>query len=561
MSTSELSIVEPESTNLSLHDTLTPDTRKQLHKEMIAVAIPALVASIVEPLLTLIDTSCIGKFMDVSAGTAALAAISVNGAIFNVISAAAYPLCTAATSLVAEARGRVERDATSKNNKKNEMLSQSQSQSHSDMTSVEGGAGEGITTTTTSSTNTDVSKDMRAILANGLFLASTMGTLLTGLILLFSKPLMTKGFPDLEPHVLLGATNYLRIRALSLPSVIVNNVVVGYSLGVQNIKAPILSLSLAFIFNTLGDFLFIGPLKMGLEGAAIATMLSSYIGSLVALIYLKTTYKISFRKSSIEPPMLRKFFSASTAIFAGVMLNTLTYSMGAKLTSFAGGQAGIDAMKATAQATTLAAKELALASMASVAKICTIEVAAQQIAMQLWWFLSFFGSPLCLVAQALLPRDLGAGRYNKAKYLTKLLMFMSVVVGVVTTAISVLVPIVFPATFTSNIQIQDAVLRIIPQSSLSLFVIVIATMLDGAYIGAGMLKEYAFTGFVSTAAAWLYYLHSIRSRLGLVGTWNGLLIFCLARMTMFTIMFPALWARISGKGKGKGKDLVQMTEN
>ena len=41
-----------------------------------------------------------------------------------------------------------------------------------------------------------------------------------------------------------------------------------------------------------------------------------------------------------------------------------------------------------------------------------VEAAAHQIALQTWWMLSFFCTPLSLAAQAIIPRELSAGRYG-----------------------------------------------------------------------------------------------------------------------------------------------------
>ena len=47
----------------------------------------------------------IGKLKEISVGTSALAGMSVNCAIFNVIAAISSPLCTGTLTLVAKARG------------------------------------------------------------------------------------------------------------------------------------------------------------------------------------------------------------------------------------------------------------------------------------------------------------------------------------------------------------------------------------------------------------------------------------------------------------------------
>ena len=50
-------------------------------------------------------SNIIGKFKDLSLGTSALAGMSVNCAIFNIIAAISSPLCTGTLTLVAKAKG------------------------------------------------------------------------------------------------------------------------------------------------------------------------------------------------------------------------------------------------------------------------------------------------------------------------------------------------------------------------------------------------------------------------------------------------------------------------
>ena len=66
--------------------------------------------------------------------------------------------------------------------------------------------------------------------------------------------------------------------------------------------------------------------------------------------------------------------------------------------------------------------------------------------------------------------------------------------------------------------------------------------MDGIFVGCGKLKEYVQAGCLSTAVAWLYYsLIAIPKKQGLVGTWNGLVLFCLTRFLYYVALFPRLY--------------------
>ena len=70
------------------------------------------------------------------------------------------------------------------------------------------------------------------------------------------------------------------------------------------------------------------------------------------------------------------FFTASGPLLLGAMVNTLTYSAGARIASFTKNPLH-----------------------------GTLDIAAHQIVMQSWWFLSYLSSPFSLVAQAVIPKE------------------------------------------------------------------------------------------------------------------------------------------------------------
>ena len=118
---------------------------------------------------------------------------------------------------------------------------------------------------------------------------------------------------------------------------------------------------------------------------------------------------------------LKLFFSASAPLVVGSMANTLTYSSGARITSF---------------------------TAAAGASVAMREIAAHQVVMGLWWFLSWFASPLFLTGQAILPKDISASKRGRAKKLIRLLAKLAVIVSVITTAANLSLLLGAPALFT-----------------------------------------------------------------------------------------------------------------
>ena len=123
---------------------------------------------------------------------------------------------------------------------------------------------------------------------------------------------------------------------------------------------------------------------------------------------------------------------------------------------------------------------------------------------------------------------------------------ISVTVGAACTLVNGLIITHLPSLFTKDTVVQIAVSGVLPQILCSQFFICVATVFDGMFIGSGRLTDYVGAGIISTFAAWTYFVFfAMKYRLGLVGAWNGLLIFSLARLLYWIIRFPSLAKQLS----------------
>ena len=103
----------------------------------------------------------------------------------------------------------------------------------------------------------------------------------------------------------------------------------------------------------------------------------------------------------------------------------------------------------------------------------------------------------------------------------------------------------FPGIFTKNLCIQKIFQNVLIPSSVSLFIICLSTVSDGIFIGCNFISDYLRASYLSTIAAWIYYTYSIKKKLGIMGAWNGLLIFSLVRMSFYLTVYPKLWSSFS----------------
>lgn len=238
-------------------------------REIISLALPALGALALDPLLSLIDTAFVGRL-----GVAALAGTGIATLILNVSFSLFNFLCISITPLVASAIPVSEEKVSS-------------------------------------------------VTANGLLLALFLGLLTATAVFLFSPPLVKALGATVES--LPPAVTYLRIRAVAIPFALASFVANGALRGYRDLRTPFRIAVLANLLNVLLDIILIFPLGLGVAGAAIATSLSQIIAFLLMTVTLLNTGRLHLRHL-LRIPNLRDLFPmlSAGAMFAIRTLSLLT---------------------------------------------------------------------------------------------------------------------------------------------------------------------------------------------------------------------------------------------
>ena len=200
-------------------------------RTILALAIPALGALLVDPLLTLADTAFVGRFSDspyeLGGMGSASALLVFSFYVFNF-------LCTATTPLVASKRASGDEDGA------------------------------------------------LAVGGQALSLALGLGTLLSITLVLLQDPLLgLMGASDNE-----YASSFLTIRALAAPAVFCISASTGILRGYLDTKTPIFVLFLANAVNFGMDVALIAYGDLGPMGAAIATTVAEWISAILFLLVL-----------------------------------------------------------------------------------------------------------------------------------------------------------------------------------------------------------------------------------------------------------------------------------
>lgn len=242
-------------------------------RQIVAFALPVLGACLAEPLLSMVDTVCVGRMAN--AASASLAALGVNSAVFNVIATSTTFLCTASTAVIGQGAG-------------------------SD--------NDGVAART---------------LVDGMALALALGVLIGSGVCLASGVLLARVYhllPGSEVHAL--AAGYLRVRALSTPAALATLVSAGVAFGMGDSLTPLVAVAAAMVTNVCGDLLLIP--RFGLAGAAVATAAAAWVGAISLVSRLSARLRPTWRLPSASE--LRPFVQTSAALLSGATLCSLAYA-------------------------------------------------------------------------------------------------------------------------------------------------------------------------------------------------------------------------------------------
>ncbi|WP_432697105.1 MATE family efflux transporter [Marinobacterium sp. YM272] len=203
-----------------------------LHRRIWALAWPMMLSNITVPLLGLVDTAVIGHLPSPHY----LGAVAVGSMIFSILYWTFGFLRMGTTGMVAQACGRNDGDA------------------------------------------------IRTLLAQSLILASGIGIL----IILLRTPLTEFALYLMDPAapVLEEARNYAAIRAFGAPAMLCNYALLGWFVGNQNTRVPLVLLTVSNLLNMLLNVFFVYGLGMHTDGVALGSVIAEWASLALGLWFV-----------------------------------------------------------------------------------------------------------------------------------------------------------------------------------------------------------------------------------------------------------------------------------
>lgn len=247
-----------------------------IKKALLTLAIPTIVATIINAIYNFVDTLFVGMLND----TAAMGAVSVAFPLFMIVSAMGQMVGVGSASYISRSLGAGEKEKADK----------------------------------TAST--------------ALFLAIIIAIIVTVFVLLFLEPIL-KLMGATESVLLPGKSYSTWIIGGSIFTVInmtLNNIVRAEG----NAKYSMNALIIGAILNIIFDPIFIFKFKLGLQGAAIATVLGQVVSTIYLLKYFlaKDSY-VNMSKANIsrESYIYKEIFKIGLPVFFMQFLSSMAFSI------------------------------------------------------------------------------------------------------------------------------------------------------------------------------------------------------------------------------------------
>ncbi len=348
--------------------------------------------------------------------------------------------------------------------------------------------------------------------------------LLTGiLLLLLQKPIEWLSFLLLkgESQVEELAMDYFRIRIWAAPAALGQFALLGFFLGMQNARLPMVVLVTTNVINIGCSYLFVMQLGMESNGVALGTVIAQYCGLLLALFFFRLYFRRLFRYWSLQATIqwnkLKHFLLINKDIFIRTMCLVVVFSI------FTARSASTD-VQSQGEDTILAVNSLL---------------------MQFFMFFSFLIDGFAHAAEALTGKYVGAGDRASLKHSIRLLFIWGTGISLVFTLLYLSGGDILFRALTNNTEVIDNArpyffwIMMVPLVSFSAF------LWDGIFIGATAGPEMRNAMLVSTLLVFFPAYFLAGRIMGNHGLWLAFILFMIARgVSMQVLSGKAVYSKV-----------------
>ena len=131
---------------------------------------------------------------------------------------------------------------------------------------------------------------LRKMVTNSVWLCTFFSVVITTLMLLFCRPVLT--WMNAPENIFEYAYIYIFIIFAGIPCTILYNMTAAILRALGDSKSPIIFLAISSAINIGLDLLLIIVFRMGVDGAALATVVSQGVSGVISIIYIKKKFDI-----------------------------------------------------------------------------------------------------------------------------------------------------------------------------------------------------------------------------------------------------------------------------
>ena len=337
---------------------------------------------------------------------------------------------------------------------------------------------------------------LRVSLGQGLVVATAIALVLIAM----QKPigLLAMDLIGAKGEVREFALTYFWVRIWSAPGTLANFVLIGWFLGLQNARVPLLLFLTINSVNIALDLLFVVVLGMRVEGVALASVIAEYAGLATGLTF--AVRALMTHEGQWPLPRLVRlrayaaFFSINTNLFVRTVALMFTFAF------------------VTAQGTRLG----------------SLILAANAVLMNLQNLTSFALDGIAHAAEAMVGKAIGERQRTALEQSVRLCLKWSLIFAVLIAAAYAIGGRSLVRLLTDLPDVRESAMRFLPWLVVSPLVSVWPFLYDGVYVGATRAREMRNIMLVSTVIVFLPAWYLLRGY-GNHGLWLAFMLFMASR--------------------------------
>lgn len=301
-----------------------------------------------------------------------------------------------------------------------------------------------------------------------------------------------------EPEVTGHAGTYFGIRIFSAPATLANYALIGWFIGLQNARVPLVIVLVTNVTNIVLDLVLVAGLGMQVDGVAAATVAAEYTGLLTALAFARA--ELARRGGAWDIGRLAsvRAYAGFLAINGSLLVRTLALMFTFAFVTAQGARQG------------------------------GLILAANAILMNLQYLLSFALDGFAHAAEALVGKAVGARDGAALRRAVRLALAWSLYVAGGFALLFLLGGPFVVALLTDLPGVVDTTLRYLPWIVVSPLVSVWPFLYDGVFVGATRAREMRDIMLASTLVVFLPAWYVLQP-LGNDGLWLAFLLFMASR--------------------------------